>query len=117
MSNWSIIPLSTHLPITQLHGQPAVVGKLVLGPGLQVADDDGPEEPGGEDSDPRVVVPDPQELEASQALPSGHDETVNSSSLKCVAGECSDVGLLLLSSQDELNLGLTGCLALSSRQN
>ena len=84
---------------------------------LQVADDDGPEEPGGEDSDPGVVVPDPQVLQAAQALPSSHDETVNSSSLKCDAGECSDVGLLLLSGQNELNLGLAAGLVLGASQH
>ena len=94
-----------------------VVGELVLLASLQIADDDGPEEPGGEDPDPRVVVPDPQELEASQALPSGHDETVNSASLKCEAGQCSDVRLLLLSRQDELNLGLAAGLVFVSSQN
>ena len=84
---------------------------------LQVADDDGPEEPGGEDSDPGVVVPDPQVLQAAQALPSSHDETVNSSSLKCDARECSDVGLLLLSGQNELNLGLAAGLVLGASQH
>ena len=108
---------STHLPVTQLHGQPAVISKLELLAGLEVADDDGTEEPGGVDSDPRVVVPDPQILEAAQALPSGHDETVNTSSVKCDAWECPDVGLVLLSSQDELNPGLAACLVLGSSQN
>ena len=57
--NMETLTLSTHLTVTQLHGQPTVVGELVLLASLQVPDDDGPEEPGGEDSDPRVVVPDP----------------------------------------------------------
>lgn len=108
------LSLSTHLTVTHLHGQPAVVGKLELLAGLQVADDDGPKEPGGEYSDPGVVVPDPEILQASQALPSSHDETVNSSSVKCDAGKCSDVGLLLLSTQDELNLGLAARLVLGA---
>ena len=66
---------------------------------------------------PGVVVPDPEVLQASQALPSSHDETVNSSPLKGYPGKRSDVGLLLLSSQDELNLGLAAGLVLGASQH